>query len=193
MRVLREDSKDHKPVRQETRIPPMRPVVSCCGSSLDGLGKLVDHLLRPVDEMASSFILDTPDLLRNIQLLNSQGPQPPGTRLFSLDVVNMYPSIPSSRAPAWVKERCVSGGMDLAMADWITRAIETMLRCNSFEYDGDLYCLATGTSIGAPFACAYSGVAMGKVEEEGLRNWLGRGGDGVGVKGQGWREGDPEF
>ena len=60
--------------------------------------------------------------------------------------------------------------MDRALADWITQAIELMMRCNSFEYDGQLYCYATGTSIGAHFVCSYSGFAMAKVEQEGLRN-----------------------
>ena len=44
--------KDHKPVQEATGIPPLRPVVLCCGTALEGLGKIVDHFLRPVDEAA---------------------------------------------------------------------------------------------------------------------------------------------
>ena len=153
----------------------------------------MEHFLRPVEQAASSFLLDTPDLLRKIQELNSQGPQPPGTRLFSLDVQNMYPSIPSSRAPAWVKEQCLRWGMDPSLADWLTRAIKLMLHSNNFEYDGKLYCQDTGTSIGAPFACSYSGCYMVRMKEEGLHRWVGRGGAGVQVrkvKGLLWRVGD---
>ena len=76
--------------------------------------------------------------------------------------------------------------MDKALADWITQAIELMLRCNSFECDGHLYCQATGTSIGASFACSYSGFRR-KVSETGL---TGRGGLVVkvaGLTGSGWR------
>ena len=58
--------KDHKPVQEATGIPPHRPVVSCCGTAFTGLGKIVDHFLRPVDEAAPSFIQDTPALLRKI-------------------------------------------------------------------------------------------------------------------------------
>ena len=167
-------------MQEATGIPPLRPVVLCCGTALEGLGKIVDHFLRPVDEAAPSFIQDTPALLGKIQELNSQGPQPKGTRLFSLDAVAMYPSIPTSRAPGWVKDRCLRGRMSQELADWITRAIQLMLRCNTFEYDGALYSQATGTSIGAPFACDYSGCAMGRVEEEGLRQWAGSGRGGQG-------------
>ena len=183
--------KDHKPIQETTGIPPIRPVVSCCGTALEGLGKIVDHFLRPVDEAAPSFIQDTPALLRKIQELNSAGPQPPGTRLFSLDVIAMYPSIPTSRAPGWVKERCLRWGMNVELADWLTRATEVMLAGNSFEYDGELYGQLTGTSIGAPFACGYSGCAMARVEEEGQRRWRGKGGGARReVRGQEWRLGD---
>ena len=78
------------------------------------------------------------------------------------------------------------------LADWLTRATKVMLAGNSFEYDGALYSQATGTSIGAPFACGYSGCAMGKVEEEGLRRWRRRGRGRVEreVKGLEWRQGE---
>ena len=74
-----------------------------------------------------------------------------------------------------------------------------MLAGNSFEYDGALYGQATRTSIGAPFACAYSGCSMTRVEEGGLRRWRtrGRGGGeaargrgGAAARGREWRVGD---
>jgi hypothetical protein len=182
--------KDHKPVCKQTGIPPLRCVVSCCGGNLEGLGKLVDYFLRPVDEAAQSFIQDTPHLLRMIERLNSQGPQPPGTRLYTMDVIAMYPSIPSSRAPAWVRRRCLQAGMDPGLVDWLVRAIELMLRSSTFEYDSELYTQTTGCSIGAPFACSYSGVAMAEVEEEGMMKWQNRGGVLRERKGLQWKQGD---
>ena len=77
----------------------MREIVSVCGSNCDGLGKIID--LRPVDNMATSFIMDTPYLLRKIEDLNRAESQPPDTRLFSLNVQSMYPSIPTSRGQIW--------------------------------------------------------------------------------------------
>ena len=81
--------------------------------------------------------------------------------------------------------------MSQELEEWIARAIELMLRCNSFEYDGALYSQAPGTSIGAPFAYGYSGWAIGRLEEEGLRRWAGKGRAGAAaraVKGREWRE-----
>ena len=129
------------------------------------MAKIVDHHLRPVDEAAASYVQDTSAVLRKIKLENCRGPQPKGTKLFTLDAIAMYPSIPTTRAPEWVKLRCLRYGMDPELVDWIIRAIELLLRCNTFEYDGHLYCQATGTTIGAPCAGSYADCAMAKVCE----------------------------
>ena len=55
----------------------------------------MDFYLRPVDEVALSFTQNMLVLLRKIQRENEIGPQVEGTRLFSLDVVAMYPLIPT--------------------------------------------------------------------------------------------------
>jgi hypothetical protein len=184
--------KDHKPVRPETGLPPLREVVSCSGGNLEGPGKIVDHFLQEVDERVPTFIRDTPHLLRLIEELNAKGPQPPGTRLYSLDIVAMYPSIPTSRAPAVLRQRLLRAGMAPDLAGWLTRLVELMLKSSTFEYDESLYTQATGTSIGAPHAPAYAGIYVGHVEEEGARRWEGRGGARrrEELQGLAWREGD---
>ena len=77
----------------------LREIVSCAGSNTEGPGKLVDSYTRPVDESFKSFLQDTPHLLRLIEELNNQGPQPPGTFIFSLGVVAPYLSIPTNKGP----------------------------------------------------------------------------------------------
>ena len=186
--------KDHKPVRAETGLPPLREVVSCSGANLEGPDKIVDHFLQRVDEQVPTFIRDTPHLLRKIEELNSLGPQPPGTRLYSLDIKAMYPSIPTSRAPAVLRQRLLRSGMAVDLADWLTRMVELMLKSSTFEYDSTLYTQATGTSIGAPYAPSYAGIYVGHVEEEGARRWEGRDREGRqgrgGVRSLEWQEGD---
>ena len=67
-----------------------------------------------------------------------------------------------------------------------------MLRVNIFEYDGKLHSQETGIAIGAPFACACSGIVMAKIEEDGISNWRNRRGGGGGeVKGHDWKTLDP--
>ena len=107
-------------------------------------------------------------------------------------MVNMYPTFPTSRGPSWVAERCLVYGMSSELVDWIKELVIVMLGGNVFMYDGKLYIQKTGTAIGAPFACAYSGIVMGKIEEDSLKRWRCRkeGGGGI-IRGQEWKEGDP--
>ena len=106
----------------------------------------------------------------------------------------MYPSIPTSRAPAVLRRRLLRSGMAADLADWLTRMVELMLKSSTFEYDDNLYTQATGTSIGAPYAPAYAGIYVGEVEEEGTRRWEGRDREGrsgrVEAKGLAWQHGD---
>ena len=81
---------------------------------------------------------------------------------------------------------CSSLGLDADLVDWLIRAVELMLRSNTLECDGRFYRQATGTAIGAPFACSYSGTSLGKVEEEAMLRWSGRGGVAGPVQGRGW-------
>ena len=185
--------KVHKPVRADIGIPPLREIVSCAGANTEGLGKLVDSYTRPVDESCKSFLQDTPHLLRLIEELNQQGPQPPGTFIFSLDVVALYPSIPSNKGPEVLKGRLLKARRPEKLVDWLTRATKALLQSNTFEYDGNLFTQKKGTGIGQANACSYSGIYMAEVEEEGLRRYRKRGGAGGAVaagKGRTWKKRD---
>ena len=186
-------TKNHKPILAETGIPPLREIVSCSGSNVEGLGKLVDHRTRPVDESAPSFLQDTPDLLRQIELLNREGPQPAGTTLFSVDVVALYPSVPTQRAPEVLRQRLLKAGLGQELVDWLVRCTIALLECNTFEYDGELYTQRDGAGIGQPQAASYAGIFMAHVEQEGLRRWAKRGRANPSVargKGRQWKRGD---
>ena len=94
--------------------------------------------------------------------------------IFSLDVVAMYPSIPTARAPGWVEERCRNYGFNEGLVKWLGKLIRRMLTGNNFMYDEDLYSQESGTVIRASFMCAYTRVVMGKIEEDGLKRWRER-------------------
>ena len=166
--------KVHKPAREDLGIPPLREIVSCSGSNTEGLGKIVDSFTRPVDEACASFLQDTPHLLRLIEELNSAGPQPEGTFVFSLDVVALYPSVPTSQGPEVLRNRLLKAGLSRELVDWVTRCSTALLQCNTFEFDSKLYTQKDGAGIGQPQACSYAGIFMAEVEEEGLRKYKRR-------------------
>ena len=186
--------KTHKQIPPGKVIPPLREIVAGTGSNCEGLGKLIDAVTRPVDEKAASFIMDTPDLLRKVELLNSMGEQPIGTHLFTVDVVALYPSVPTSRAPEVLKKRLLAAGLKADLVDWVVRSTQVLLKSNTFEYDSGegpkLYTQADGAGIGQANACAYAGIFMAEVEEQALFKWRRRGGVRAREKGSEWRQGN---
>ena len=119
--------------------------------------------------------MDTPDLLRKVDMLNSLGEQPVGNHLFTVDVVALYPSVPTSRAPEVLKRRLLAAGLKAELVDWVVKSTQVLLKSNTFEYDSGegpkLYTQADGAGIGQANACAYAGIFMAEVEEKALFNW----------------------
>ena len=66
-----------------------RPIVSCPGSLLHGLGVWVDHKLQEVAQKTISYFKNMMELKQ--QLLNLR--LPPNTHLFTADAVSMYTNI----------------------------------------------------------------------------------------------------
>ena len=135
-------------------------VVAGSGSNCEGLGKIIDSITRPVHEMAATIIMDTPGLLRKIEELNEAGGQPVGTHLFTCDVVALYPSVPTARAPEVLRKRLLAAGLKQDLVDWVVRSTLVLFKSNTFESDSGegpkLHTQADGAGIGQANACAYA-------------------------------------
>ena len=60
--------KDHKGVKPGSNIPPLREVVSGSGGNTEFISAFVDHHAKPEVQKLSSYLEDTPDVLRKSQL-----------------------------------------------------------------------------------------------------------------------------
>ena len=72
-----------------------RPIVSCPGSLLHGLGVWVDRKLQEVAQRIVSYFKNTLELKKELLILNL----PRNARLFTADAVSMYTNIPPSTSP----------------------------------------------------------------------------------------------
>lgn len=78
--------------KQFINIPPIRPIVSQCGSVLKPIATFLDHVLQP---LAQSY----PDYLHNSTCLScilQELKVPENALLVSIDVESLYPSIPQT-------------------------------------------------------------------------------------------------
>ena len=71
-----------------------RPIVSCPGSLLHGLGVWVDRKLQEVAQNTISYFKNTLELKKQLLKLNL----PTNARLFTADTVSMYTNIPTHTA-----------------------------------------------------------------------------------------------
>ena len=71
-----------------------RPIVSCPGSLLHGLGVWVDRKLQEVTQRIVSYFKNILELKKDLLDLNL----PRNTRLFTADAVSMYTNIPTHTA-----------------------------------------------------------------------------------------------
>ena len=71
---------------QEGKAPPERPIISCCNSITENIGEFCASKLRTISNKHDSYLQDTPDFLRYIDAINSEGRLPENAVLAALDV-----------------------------------------------------------------------------------------------------------
>jgi hypothetical protein len=146
---------EHKPARfyllPKVHKPgvPGRPVVSCCGALTENLSEIVDHIVKPYITAVTSYLKDTNDFLSKIRSLDTL---PPDSMLVSLDVVNLYPSIPHEDGLSALSAFLLQQGMPSQMCTDLCEMARFVLTHNVLEFDSRIYLQVSGTAIGTRLA-----------------------------------------
>ena len=126
-----------------------RPIVSCPGSLLHGIGIWVDRKLQDVAKNTISYFKNSLELKEQLTQLNL----PPNARLFSADAVSMYTNIPTHTALNLIGkhitqyQRSTNGAYPV---DAIRDALRLVMTMNIFTF-GDLTLKQlNGTAMGTP-------------------------------------------
>ena len=99
--------KDHKPA------VPLRPVVSGSGGPTEKAACLLETILKQLLAFIPTHLWDTRDFLaRAAEQCRSQ-PLPEGSIFFSIDVVNLYGSMPVEEAIEAAKQKLDEHGQDI--------------------------------------------------------------------------------
>ena len=132
-----------------------RPIVSTCGSLLEGLGRWTDLYLQPLCKALPCYIRDSSDFvlqLRSLPVL------PPTAKLFTADAIGCYPNINTDHALSVLPQILP----DTSRGRALLSALRIIMTCNTFKF-GDTFWLQTcGTAMGSvpapPYAMLYYGV-----------------------------------
>lgn len=131
-----------------------RPIVSCSGSLLEGLGQWVNSKLQPIAKAQHSYFTSSAELLP--QLLAMQ--LPTTARLFTADAVSMYTNIPTSIALTQIRQylsRHARSFPDIPI-DALIEGLKIVMTNNIFSFGDSYWKQKTGTAMGTPPAPPYA-------------------------------------
>ena len=168
--------KAHKEIQEGKTLPPVRLVISGCGSNTEMVSHFVDHYSKDIPTKLPSYIQDTPHLLRILNDLNAAGAQPEEAFPVTIDVVGLYPNIPIDEGiEAFTEYISDPEYRDQSMPwQFLITLLRFVLSFNSFTFNGLHYIQDFGTAIGTKCAPVYANIFMGRFEKFILEGWKGR-------------------
>ena len=69
----------------EGKVPPPRPIVSCNNSITENIGLYVEHQIKELATKNETYLKDTPEFLRAIDLINKGPKLPKNALLVAID------------------------------------------------------------------------------------------------------------
>ena len=140
--------KIHKPLNEQG-IPPIRPIISHSNSLLSHTASFIDYVLQPLAQSYDDFLKNSTGLVT--ELNNSTFPS--DIILVTLDVVNLYPSIPQGECINIIHEEMFKF-QELILFDpnLITHLLHTNMTNNFFQFAGCTFLQQKGTAMGAAFS-----------------------------------------
>ena len=168
--------KDHvDPVkwRKGSVLPPMRPVESASGTTFENASHFVDLHSNHLVKKLPSYWEDTPDMLRNFDEENKNGPQDPSSIPITLDVSSLYTNIPINQGIEIMRSFLDLRKEKEVPTDFLIELLTLVLHCNILVFDGTHYHQRIGTAMGTRVAPTFACLFMGAVETAMLAGWNG--------------------
>ena len=151
--------KAHKPP-----LYPGRLITTGCNSYIENLSALTAHELKKVE--IPYALMDTPHFLRKVDDLNDSGILE-GKNIIhvSVDVVDMFPSIPKEFGMQECSKQLDKRTNPIFSTKCITSAIEITLNNNIGKFNDTTYRQKKGTAMGPKNACDYADAAMNYIDQ----------------------------
>ena len=168
--------KDHKQKDGNGNFP-LRPLANINGSALDSLDWILSKILNQGVKLVKFHIWNTQQLLRIIPTINSRPIKPGFVRsVISLDVIGLYPSIPTLDAAAmvfrFVREHSEINTFGIPYP-LVREIMNTMANNYNIEFNGRVYKQTKGVAMGARFSCSFSIIFMHIIESCLVEAWFG--------------------
>ena len=143
--------------KEFTTIPPLRPIVSQTQSLLTPSAKFIDHILQPIACSYPDYLHDSSTL--SVRLQDTIVPD--NSFLVTLDVVNLYPSIPQEKCLQVIYDELHANRHLLIFDPNLVIKLLHLNISNTFFTFGNLtFQQISGTAMGAPFSPTIANIYM---------------------------------
>ena len=153
---------------------PLRPIVSSCGGPTEKTSWLLERILNQLLEKIPAHLRNTEEYLKRLKNKFPEHQLPPGAIVFSIDVVNLYGSIPLTEAVSAVAETIAEHEDEIDLygltPDDVTRLLTHCLENNTFRFDTDHYRQRLGIAMGNKAAPPVAIIFMHRFEQAALMN-----------------------
>ena len=147
--------KVHKPLIEG--IPPLRPIVSHSNSLLSKTALLLDHVLQSLAQSYPDFLNNSTELVKIIENITI----PEDTILVTLDVKNLYPSIPQQEVLDIIhKEMFTKQELIIFDPNLMTHLLHANINNNYFMFAEVTFQQLEGTAMGAAFSPTVANIYM---------------------------------
>ena len=139
------------------RLPPLRPIISHHNSLLSHTARFIDHVLQPLAQSYTDYLKNSTQLITELECLSVSE----DIILVTLDVVNLYPSIPQSECLTIIhEEMCKNPDLIIFDPNLITRLLHLNMTNNYFQFTEFIFLQTEGTAMGASFSPTIANIFM---------------------------------
>ena len=146
--------------KQCNNLPPMRPIVSQSSSLLSPSAQLIDHILQPLACSYPDYIQNSTSLLLRLEDIEV----PDNAILVTVDVSNLYPSIPQSECLNTIHTEMHKHTHLLTFEpNIITQLLHLNINYNYFTFGNHFFQQVKGTAMGAAFSPTVANIFMSTI------------------------------
>ena len=141
-------------------LPTMRPIVSQSSSLLSPSAQFIDHVLQPLANIYPDYIPNFTALILRLQDLVV----PDDAILVTVDVTNLYPSIPQSECLNIIHtEMHKHSHLFTFGPNFITRLLHININYNYFNFGNHTFQQVRGTAMGAAFSPTIANIFLSTI------------------------------
>jgi hypothetical protein len=141
----------------------LRPVVSTTGSLLAVFSIWIDHKMKDLLHLVSSYLKNSSCLIQELKHLHI----PEGAKIFTADAKSMYTNIDTDTGIAAIQDFLEMNNERLPLnfpKKLFLQILEVIMKNNIFSFADSYWLQTSGTAMGTPAACTYATVTYGQFE-----------------------------